>query len=55
MDAEELIAKASEYLPQENLSLVKEAYQVSLDARKPDLDQALDIFAQVGREVDVMK
>ena len=38
----ELIAKASEYLPQENLSLIEEAYQAAQVAGKPDIDQALE-------------
>jgi guanosine-3',5'-bis(diphosphate) 3'-pyrophosphohydrolase len=42
MELKELVVRASEYLPQEDLKLVEKAYQVAKDAENPGLNQSLE-------------
>ncbi len=53
MDIKDLTAKAGEYLPQESVARVEEAYQFASDAGHPDLDRALEVaMILVGFRMD---
>ncbi len=43
MELKEIIEKAAEYLPREELGVVERAYQFALDAGKANLDDALEV------------